>query len=57
MDAMVEIKLTLSSEVDSFGDMGETLVAEHGDNIQIPVSVYPLLSSKDCFLACNYTKQ
>lgn len=48
MDAMVEIKQTISSEVDSFGDTGETLVVEYRDNIQICVSLcipFPLLKT------------
>lgn len=57
---VVEVKLTLSllSEVDSFGDTRETLVARTPRQYpDLCLSVYPLSSSKDCFLACNYTEQ
>lgn len=47
MDAMVEIKQAISSEVDS-GETGETLGTEHRDNIQICLSrctPFPLLKT------------
>lgn len=58
MDGMVEIKQTISSEVNSLETWERHLVwAEHTDMVQFGVSVYSLPSSKDCFLACNYIEQ